>query len=270
MSHHGDHGSENDYERKFDLHHILSKATSRNTLVTLLVLTIITVGASRIDLGQSLNFALAMFIATIKAMVVTLFFMGLKYDYKENRGIFYSAAFFVLAFIALTAQDIFTRRAGWQIGKNEVFLQVANVGGPSFEKPYEKSEAILAHGKKLFETNCAVCHGVGGLGDGPGSALPVKPRNFTSGDGWKNTRRTSTIFKMLEVGVPPYMPPYAQLAPNDRWALAHYVLSFGPAPEADTQQTLAAVGFDPLKPAAAAAVKKTIPIDFAIDRYLKQ
>ncbi|HAO99964.1 MAG TPA: hypothetical protein DCQ83_07980 [Fibrobacteres bacterium] len=38
----------------------------------------------------------------------------------------------------------------------------------------------LAEGKKIFKTNCAICHGEKGKGDGAaGAALNPKPRNFT-------------------------------------------------------------------------------------------
>ena len=34
-----------------------------------------------------------------------------------------------------------------------------------------------------YQTFCALCHGSGGRGDGPGAAtLPIKPRNFTDCD----------------------------------------------------------------------------------------
>ena len=43
-------------------------------------------------------------------------------------------------------------------------------------------EAGSALGKSIYEARCAPCHGVGGKGDGPASALlNPRPRNFTSG-----------------------------------------------------------------------------------------
>lgn len=274
MSHH-DHGSDNghkDGDHEYGHHHILSNVLSRRTLVTLLVLTIITVAASRIDLGGGWNFILAMLIASAKALIVTLFFMGLKYDAVDNRAFFYSSSFFVLVFILLSAADIFTRPVGWQVGTADIYLQTKAVGGPDIPKPWEKSDAILAHGKKLFEANCAVCHGPEGLGNGPGSNLPIKPRNFHETANWKNPRRPSALFKMLETGIPPFMPAYGQLPPTDRWGVVHYVLSFGPPPDAEDAKTLAAVGIlDPSRDdggVAAGPKKRTIPIDFAIQRYI--
>lgn len=270
MSHHDNHNDKHEFG---NLHHILSKGMSRKTLVTLLALTIITVVASRIDLGSSWNFILAMAIASVKALIVTLFFMGLRYDSNENRAIFYSSIFFLFSFIALTATDIFTRNPDWQVGKQDVFLATKASGGPDIKKPWEASPEILAHGKKLFDVNCAVCHGAEGLGNGPGSALPIKPRNFHEATGWKNIRRASDLHNMLEKGVPPYMPAYGQLGSIDRWGLAQYVLSFGPKPEAEDAKSLAAAGvLDPTKDDGGVATgpkHRQIPIDFAVERYIQ-
>ena len=67
-----------------DDHHGLAHVASVKTLLTawiaLMVLTVITVGATRIDLGANYNLALAMAIAVVKATVVLLFFMHLRYD----------------------------------------------------------------------------------------------------------------------------------------------------------------------------------------------
>jgi caa(3)-type oxidase subunit IV len=269
MSHHDSH----EHDSSEGTHHILSSKVTRRTLVALLILTIVTVAAAQIDLGTSLNFALAMLIATVKAMVVTLIFMGLKYDTVDNRIYFYSSAFFISVFILLTASDIFTRPDGWRVGDQDVFMATAAVGGPDFKRPWESDEKLLAHGKKLYEINCAVCHGAEGLGNGPGSGLPIKPRNLTVAEGWKNERRPSDIYKMLEVGIAPYMPAYAQLSIGDRWALTHFVLDIGPDPVADTESTLAAVGINPALEdggIGGGPVKKTIPIDYAIERYLQK
>jgi cytochrome c oxidase subunit 4 len=59
--------------------HILPFSTYVNTLAALLFLTVITVVASRIDFGDG-NFVVAMAIASVKAAIVGLFFMHLKYE----------------------------------------------------------------------------------------------------------------------------------------------------------------------------------------------
>jgi cytochrome c oxidase subunit 4 len=64
------------------------------TLVILLILTFITVGAAYINLGAG-NVVVALFIATIKATLVALFFMHLRWD-KPVNGIIAMAGFLFL------------------------------------------------------------------------------------------------------------------------------------------------------------------------------
>jgi cytochrome c oxidase subunit 4 len=80
------------------------------TLVTLLVLTGITVGASYINFGSSaINVVVALTIATIKATLVALFFMHLLHD-KAVNGLIAAAGFLFLGlFLMFTLIDFDTR-----------------------------------------------------------------------------------------------------------------------------------------------------------------
>jgi cytochrome c oxidase subunit 4 len=60
--------------------HVATVKVLLGTWIALMVLTIITVSATKIDLGTNYNLALAMAIAVIKATLVVLFFMHLRYD----------------------------------------------------------------------------------------------------------------------------------------------------------------------------------------------
>jgi cytochrome c oxidase subunit 4 len=62
------------------LSHVAPVKALLATWGALMVLTVITVGATRVDLGANYNLALAMAIAVIKATLVVLFFMHLRYD----------------------------------------------------------------------------------------------------------------------------------------------------------------------------------------------
>lgn len=64
-----------------ELGHIIPKKTYLNVLLVLLVLTFITVAVSRVDFG-TFNIVVAMLVASIKAGLVGLFFMHLKYEDK--------------------------------------------------------------------------------------------------------------------------------------------------------------------------------------------
>lgn len=67
-------------------------------------LTIVTVAQASFDLG-SLDVAVTMVIATIKATLVMLFFMHLAYDKPFNLIIFLSSFVFVALFIIFTLTD---------------------------------------------------------------------------------------------------------------------------------------------------------------------
>lgn len=64
-----------------ELGHQLPFSVYLKVFVTLVVLTVITVWVSRYDFGV-MNIVVAMVVASIKALVVALFFMHLKYEDK--------------------------------------------------------------------------------------------------------------------------------------------------------------------------------------------
>jgi cytochrome c oxidase subunit 4 len=75
---------------------------------TLLVLTAITVAVSFFHFG-AYNLVVAMVIAAVKASLVALFFMHLKYDSKVYLTVFLLAILFVAVFIILTMADTMER-----------------------------------------------------------------------------------------------------------------------------------------------------------------
>jgi cytochrome c oxidase subunit 4 len=77
--------------------------------ITLLVLTAVTVGAAFLDLGP-FNSVVALTIATIKAVLVVLFFMHLKYTTeKMTKVVVVSAIFWLFLLLALSMADYTTR-----------------------------------------------------------------------------------------------------------------------------------------------------------------
>ena len=88
--------------------HSVSFKTYLNVLLALLVLTVITVGVAQVDFGR-LNTVFAMFVATVKAGLVLMYFMHLKYEEKIYRLIFGSAVFFVIVLYLFSELDIITR-----------------------------------------------------------------------------------------------------------------------------------------------------------------
>lgn len=78
------------------------------TFASLLVLTVITVAVSRIDFG-SMNIVIAMAVAFIKASIVGLFFMGLRWDKKINVLFFVGSILFLAIFLGISSLDLFYR-----------------------------------------------------------------------------------------------------------------------------------------------------------------
>ncbi|HMV45956.1 MAG TPA: cytochrome C oxidase subunit IV family protein [Leptospiraceae bacterium] len=89
-------------------HHIIPIPVYAGVLGILVLGTIITVGVAQIDFG-AWNTVIAMFVATIKASFVLLYFMHLKYDNAMNRVIFGSGFFFLLILFGFSIVDILTR-----------------------------------------------------------------------------------------------------------------------------------------------------------------
>jgi cytochrome c oxidase subunit IV len=78
------------------------------TLIALLILTIITVGASYIDFGSG-NIVIALFIASIKATLVALFFMHLRSEKPVNAVIACAGFLFLGIFLMFCFLDMGTR-----------------------------------------------------------------------------------------------------------------------------------------------------------------
>lgn len=92
-------------------HHHGGPVVYTATLIALLILTGITVGASYINFGSnSANIAIALTIASIKAILVSLFFMHLLWDKKVNAIIAATGFLFLGIFITFDLIDLNNRR----------------------------------------------------------------------------------------------------------------------------------------------------------------
>ena len=88
--------------------HIVPFKTYLNVLLVLLGLTAVTVLVSLVDFGI-LNLIISMGIATLKAVLVLMYFMHLKYDDKTYLAIFLSGVFFLIIIFLFSMMDILTR-----------------------------------------------------------------------------------------------------------------------------------------------------------------
>lgn len=92
--------------------HVVSKKTYFIIFIALLVLTAATVWVAYFDLGR-LNVIVALSIAVLKATLVVLYFMHVRYSSKLT-WVFVGAGFFWLAIlVAFTLSDYATR--GWVV-----------------------------------------------------------------------------------------------------------------------------------------------------------
>lgn len=105
------HISQTGHDDDHHQHHVSSWRFLTGVLIALLILTGLTVGASRIDLGGSLNLALALAIAFVKAGLVCAFFMHLAHDKPFNSVVLFYCLLAVACFLLFTTMDLGSRTA---------------------------------------------------------------------------------------------------------------------------------------------------------------
>lgn len=108
-------------------------------------------------------------------------------------------------------------------------------------EPWMPSDDMVAHGQQLYKTNCAMCHGAEGKGDGPaGGSLNPKPRNLVEGK-WKLGGGRLGLMKVMNEGIAgSSMQAYKHLPAVDRWALVHFINSITQDKVADNDADVAA------------------------------
>jgi high-affinity iron transporter len=107
--------------------------------------------------------------------------------------------------------------------------------------PPKRTSGLLAQGKKLYDQNCATCHGPKGDGKGPaGVLLKPPPRDFNMPlSQWTHSKGDlKKVFDVISKGVPNTgMVSWAHLSEQDRWALVYFVEGFAtPAKAAPTKK----------------------------------
>ena len=143
--HHAEHDAHNS-------HHISPASQYWAIWVGLMILTVITVLAYYIPLWLNINLGaanviIAMAIATTKASLVVLYFMGLKYDKRFLAVAFLSSLIFLGLFLGFTLLDINTREDSQPFAKplykgKEVSLEGGHSAGaaPAATKTEGKPE----------------------------------------------------------------------------------------------------------------------------------
>jgi mono/diheme cytochrome c family protein len=118
------------------------------------------------------------------------------------------------------------------------------------KNPVAADEASLERGAQLYATNCASCHGDGGMGDGPaGTALDPAPSPIAHTS--QMMADDYLYWRVSEGGVPfsTAMPPWKVLDEQSRWDMINYMRALG----AGTVQPGAGMGGVPFDPTVQAA-----------------
>jgi cytochrome c oxidase subunit 4 len=88
--------------------HVVPKSTYYTIFASLMVLTLVTVWISGFDLGP-LNTVVALAIAGVKATLVVLFFMHVKYGTRLTKLAIIAAIYWLGILLTLTLSDYLTR-----------------------------------------------------------------------------------------------------------------------------------------------------------------
>jgi high-affinity iron transporter len=127
------------------------------------------------------------------------------------------------------------RKIIWSIIAGSFFLFLLGTADAKDPIPPKKTSELLTQGKKLYDQNCATCHGPKGDGKGPaGVLLKPPPRDFnTPLAKWTRSKGDlKKVFDVISKGVSNTgMVSWAYLSEQDRWALVYYVEGFATPPK---------------------------------------
>jgi mono/diheme cytochrome c family protein len=103
----------------------------------------------------------------------------------------------------------------------------------ALKNPVKATPQSVAAGKKLYDTQCATCHGQSGKGDGRMAASITtgpKPSDLTDAS-WKHGSTDGEIFTLIRDGSKGTgMRGYAaRMKPDDIWNVVNYLRTLGPA-----------------------------------------
>jgi mono/diheme cytochrome c family protein len=130
----------------------------------------------------------------------------------------------------------------WQLNKEQMyevaeyvlsFAPRGEISGTPINIPPkpELTTSLIDKGKKLFDVNCAGCHGKSLKGDGPNSkklvnyeGRPVYPANLTLNP-LKRGNSPGWIYKIISNGIEgtPMISYYGAIKPEEIWDLVYYI-----------------------------------------------
>jgi mono/diheme cytochrome c family protein len=93
------------------------------------------------------------------------------------------------------------------------------------KNPVKFTEAAVARGKKIYTTQCALCHG--DKGDGKTDLtkeMNISPPDFTNPD-TLNKRTDGDLFAIISSGLEPMPGQHGRMSEKQRWYLVDYLRS---------------------------------------------
>ncbi len=96
-------------------HHAIPLKTLLSTTLALVVLTVVTIAVFYLNIPAPFDVVVALFLATFKATLVAMFFMGLYYDEKFNTVVLIFSFLFFFVFIGITLLDTLFRESSISI-----------------------------------------------------------------------------------------------------------------------------------------------------------
>jgi mono/diheme cytochrome c family protein/ketosteroid isomerase-like protein len=95
------------------------------------------------------------------------------------------------------------------------------------KNPIAATPDAITAGAKVYEVNCARCHGPKGAGDGPGAkAIKPAPPDLTGREA--QSRPDGELFYKITEGKRPMPPMKSALTDEQRWQLVHFVRTLRP------------------------------------------
>jgi cbb3-type cytochrome c oxidase subunit III len=96
------------------------------------------------------------------------------------------------------------------------------------KNPIPSDAASIEEGRKLFQRNCASCHGPAGKGDGSMALAGGTPSNLTD-ETWDHGSSDGEVFVVIRDGTTSDMEPYKdRLTEKQMWHLVNYIRSLAP------------------------------------------
>ena len=109
--------------------------------------------------------------------------------------------------------------------------QPANTEAQKLKNPIPADADSIDAGKKIYQRNCAGCHGPSGKGDGSMALSGGTPSDLTD-DVWDHGSTDGEIFVVIHDGVSADMLGYKdKLSDKQIWQVINFIRSIGPKPK---------------------------------------